>query len=88
MSSKALLTLLPLAVRTLASPTLQSRQTCGHHLLCCGSVQPANVDPTATLLGLLGIAVTPGTTPVGINCTPVSVIGGISWCVSTYVSLP
>ncbi|KAI0812336.1 fungal hydrophobin-domain-containing protein [Irpex lacteus] len=42
---------------------------------CCQSVQSANSAAASTLLGLLGIVLTDLTVPVGLTCSPISVIG-------------
>ncbi|TFK26941.1 fungal hydrophobin [Coprinopsis marcescibilis] len=42
---------------------------------CCNSVQQANVPAVSALLGLLGIVVNPITALVGLNCSPLTVIG-------------
>ncbi|TFK26271.1 fungal hydrophobin [Coprinopsis marcescibilis] len=83
----ALLIALPsLAAFALAAPALEARQTCGHNIMCCQSVQAAGTEPTRTLLALLGITVIPDTTLVGVNCSRVSVIGiGGSQCTSQLV---
>jgi hypothetical protein len=48
------------------------------HLECCNDVESSGNPNAAALLGLLGIVV-PSGTPIGINCSPVSVIGPNSW---------
>ncbi|KAF4621440.1 hypothetical protein D9613_000152 [Agrocybe pediades] len=44
-------------------------------LQCCNSAQSASTASVASLLGLLGIAVGSVTGLVGLNCSPLSVIG-------------
>ncbi|KAF5374363.1 hypothetical protein D9758_004717 [Tetrapyrgos nigripes] len=44
-------------------------------LQCCDIVQPASAQPASTILGLLGIVIQDLTVLVGINCSPISVIG-------------
>ncbi|KAF8993276.1 hydrophobin, partial [Cyathus striatus] len=42
---------------------------------CCNSVQSASDPTTASLLGLLGIVLSPITALIGFNCSPLSVAG-------------
>jgi len=42
---------------------------------CCDSVQSAGSPAASTLLGLLGIVVQGADVPIGITCSPISVIG-------------
>ncbi|KAI0076944.1 fungal hydrophobin [Panus rudis PR-1116 ss-1] len=42
---------------------------------CCNSVQQSNNPGTAALLGLLGVVVQGVAVPIGITCSPISVIG-------------
>ncbi|THU79903.1 fungal hydrophobin [Dendrothele bispora CBS 962.96] len=44
-------------------------------LQCCQSVQKASESPASTLLGLLNIPIQDLNIPIGITCTPISVIG-------------
>jgi hypothetical protein len=50
---------------------------------CCNSLSKAGDPGTAALLGLLGIAVQSLDVVVGINCTPITVlgVGSSSWSV-------
>ncbi|KAF5367696.1 hypothetical protein D9758_009873 [Tetrapyrgos nigripes] len=72
------LTVAALASLAAATP-LEVRQGFGQcntgPILCCQSVQPANTPPIPSLLGLLGIVIQDPTVLVGINCSPISVIG-------------
>ncbi|KAF9057911.1 fungal hydrophobin-domain-containing protein [Panaeolus papilionaceus] len=61
-----------------ASPTggsSPSNQCNTGELQCCNNVQAANSSSIAGLLGLLGIVVGDITGLVGVNCSPLSVIG-------------
>ncbi|KAH8109101.1 hydrophobin, partial [Phellopilus nigrolimitatus] len=44
-------------------------------LQCCQSVQSAGSPSAANLLGLLGVVAQGVDVPVGITCSPISVIG-------------
>ncbi|KDR84489.1 hypothetical protein GALMADRAFT_237367 [Galerina marginata CBS 339.88] len=44
-------------------------------LQCCQSVQSASTPSVASLLTLLGVVVGSVTAPVGVTCSPISVIG-------------
>jgi hypothetical protein len=49
---------------------------------CCQNVQNwSDVDSsTQTLIaGLLGVAVSDLNVPIGTGCTPVAILGGVSW---------
>ncbi|PPQ78118.1 hypothetical protein CVT24_006419 [Panaeolus cyanescens] len=62
-----------------ASPTggssSPSNQCNTGELQCCNSLQAANSSAISGLLGLLGIVVGDITALVGVNCSPISVIG-------------
>ncbi|KAF8993780.1 hydrophobin-315 [Cyathus striatus] len=65
-----------LALATLAAATPVARDTCTTgSLQCCNSVSTAGDSAVAKLLGLLGIVVQDVTAIVGLNCSPISVIG-------------
>ncbi|KZT30289.1 hydrophobin [Neolentinus lepideus HHB14362 ss-1] len=66
------------AIATLAaaSPVPGSSGSCNTGpVQCCNSVKSASDPTTAGLLGLLGIVVQDVTASVGLQCTPISVIG-------------
>ncbi|KAF8883884.1 hypothetical protein CPB84DRAFT_1686088 [Gymnopilus junonius] len=44
-------------------------------LQCCDSIQQAGSPAASALLGLLGISVQDVTVPVGITCSPITVVG-------------
>ncbi|THU91475.1 fungal hydrophobin [Dendrothele bispora CBS 962.96] len=65
-----------LATLAVATPTLSRRDECTTGpIQCCNSVQSADSPAVAGLLGLLGIVVQDVTALVGVNCSPISVIG-------------
>ena len=76
-------TLFTLAVAAVAAATPTRRQTgCSTGpIQCCNSVQNAGAPAVAGLLGLLGIVLQDVNVPVGLTCSPISVIGvpGNSW---------
>ena len=45
------------------------------HLQCCNSVQKGSSSSVQGLLGLLGIVLSNVDVPVGVTCSPISVIG-------------
>ncbi|TFK43805.1 fungal hydrophobin-domain-containing protein, partial [Crucibulum laeve] len=71
-----LASLATVAIATLAVATPTPRDVCSTGTVqCCNSVQAASSTGVAALLGLLGIVVQDVTALVGVNCTPISVIG-------------
>ncbi|THU76411.1 fungal hydrophobin, partial [Dendrothele bispora CBS 962.96] len=42
---------------------------------CCQTVQKASENPVAQVLGALNIPVADANVPVGLTCTPISLIG-------------
>ena len=71
-----------LALASVAAATPAKRAECATGpIQCCNSVQSASSNPISSLLGLLGIVVGDITALVGLNCSPISVIGlsGNSW---------
>ncbi|KAK0234704.1 fungal hydrophobin [Armillaria nabsnona] len=45
------------------------------NLQCCNSVQSSNSNAVSALLGLLGVVLSDVTAPVGITCTPITILG-------------
>ncbi|KAJ3476692.1 hypothetical protein NLI96_g10990 [Meripilus lineatus] len=76
-----------ITVTATATPTGSSGNCNTGPMQCCNSVQAANSGgPLALILGLLGIVVSPVNALVGLNCSPISVIGvGGSGCSATPV---
>ncbi|KXN91342.1 Fruiting body protein SC3 [Leucoagaricus sp. SymC.cos] len=64
------------------STTAPASQCNTGDLQCCNSVQSASSGPASLLLGLLGIVLKDLSVLVGLNCSPLSVIGkgGNSCC--------
>ncbi|KAH8119784.1 hydrophobin-251 [Phellopilus nigrolimitatus] len=64
-----------LAILAVATPTPQTTSSCNTGSLeCCNSVQSASSPQAASLLGLLGV-VLGADVPVGLTCSPLSVVG-------------
>ncbi|EJD03535.1 fungal hydrophobin, partial [Fomitiporia mediterranea MF3/22] len=65
-----------LAILAVATPTPQSAGQCDTGALqCCQSVQDSNSNPISVLLGLLGVVLGPVNIPVGVTCSPITVVG-------------
>ncbi|EAU87422.1 CoH1 [Coprinopsis cinerea okayama7 len=76
MQFKVLSTLALLAATAAAGP-LEARQgQCNTGpVQCCNSISTAKDPATSLLLGLLGIVVQDLNIPIGLTCSPISVIG-------------
>ncbi|KAL5514033.1 hypothetical protein ACEPAG_2794 [Sanghuangporus baumii] len=61
------------ALLAVATPAMAQCDT--SPVQCCDSVQNAGSPDIASLLGLLGIVVQGVDVPIGVGCTPISVIG-------------
>ncbi|KAH9477480.1 sc3 hydrophobin [Psilocybe cubensis] len=57
------------------SSTIPASQCNTGDLQCCNSVQAGDSDAVSSILGLLGIVLQDVTALVGLNCSPLSVIG-------------
>ena len=73
-----------LPILAAATPVeLEVRQSCStDDIQCCNSVEQSNSAAGSTLLGLLGIVLQGVAVPLGIGCTPISVVGvgsGATW---------
>ncbi|KAF4619456.1 hypothetical protein D9613_005292 [Agrocybe pediades] len=75
LSALTTLAVATLAVATPARRNEPSGQCSTGELQCCNSVQAANSDAVSKILGLLGVVVQDVTALVGLNCSPISVIG-------------
>ncbi|KAI0363041.1 hydrophobin 1 [Pilatotrama ljubarskyi] len=81
------LTISALPLLAAATP-LEARQSCDTgSLQCCDSAEKAGSAAGAALLGLLGIVVQDANVLLGVNCSPITVIGvgGGSSCSATTV---
>ncbi|KAH9950778.1 fungal hydrophobin [Amylocystis lapponica] len=59
-----------------AATPLQPRQQCNTGpIQCCQQTEAANSAAGAALLGLLGIVVQDVTAQIGLDCSPISVVG-------------
>ncbi|THU91474.1 fungal hydrophobin [Dendrothele bispora CBS 962.96] len=74
-----LASLATLATLAVATPTRRGGEPASQcntaPVQCCDSVQSADSPAASSLLALLGIVVQDVTIPVGITCSPISVIG-------------
>ncbi|KAL1948738.1 hypothetical protein VTO73DRAFT_10544 [Trametes versicolor] len=62
-----------------ATPVPQGSGSCNTGpITCCEDVRSADDASVATLLGLLGVVVQDVTAQVGIQCSPINVIGAAS----------
>ncbi|EIW61083.1 hydrophobin 1 [Trametes versicolor FP-101664 SS1] len=69
------LTISALPLLAVATP-LEARQDCSTGALqCCDSTETAGSAAGAALLGLLGIVVQDVNVLLGVNCSPITVIG-------------
>ena len=71
-----------LAVAT-AAPSTANDQACSTGpVQCCQQVLPAKSAAASTLLGAIGVVVQDLNIPIGLECSPISVIGvgtGNAW---------
>ncbi|KAH9476556.1 Fruiting body protein SC1 [Psilocybe cubensis] len=75
---RVIISALSLASLAAANPVPRNEPTgqCNTgELQCCNSVQAANSSGATSLLGPLGIVLGDVTALVGINCSPISVVG-------------
>ena len=74
-----------LAAATGSSPSNQCNTGAAQ---CCNSTADAKQPVVSSLLGLLGVVVQDITGQIGVNCSPITVVGvaGNSWCVHFVVS--
>ncbi|KAI0656172.1 fungal hydrophobin [Cubamyces menziesii] len=64
------------AVAILAAATPTPGDTCSTApIQCCQSVEPASSATAANLLKSIGVVVQDLTTPIGITCSPINVVG-------------
>lgn len=71
-----LLALSTLAILAAATPAPTDGTSCSTgSIQCCQSVQAANSPAAASLLASIGVVVQDIATPIGITCSPISVVG-------------
>ena len=68
-----LFTTLALATAAIAAPAAPSCET--GPIQCCNYVKTAKDPATAAILALLGVVVQDVNVPIGVTCSPISVIG-------------
>ncbi|OCB86232.1 fungal hydrophobin [Sanghuangporus baumii] len=65
-----------LAILAVATPTPQSASQCNTgELQCCDSVQSSSSNAIAALLSILGVVLQGVDVPVGVTCSPITVVG-------------
>ncbi|KAJ2913194.1 hypothetical protein MD484_g7220, partial [Candolleomyces efflorescens] len=74
MQFKVAAILATLAAVVSATPTRRAECSTGP-IQCCNSVQKAGAPGIASLLGLLGVVLQDVNIPVGLTCSPISIIG-------------
>lgn len=69
------------SVTSTSTATQPASQCDTGSIQCCDSVQSSSSESAAGLLGLLGVVLQGLNVPVGLTCSPVSVVGvgGNSW---------
>ncbi|KAJ7587124.1 hydrophobin 2 [Mycena floridula] len=80
------LSAITLALATLAVATPTSRTTAPSGTECCSSVQDASSPGVVTILKGLGIDASSITAQVGLDCSPITVIGAGGACSGTTVT--
>ncbi|KAI0689219.1 hypothetical protein C8T65DRAFT_673240 [Cerioporus squamosus] len=63
------------ALPLLAAATLRMHKVRGPAAQCCESLQPASSEAAAAALKAISVVVQDGDVLVGLNCTPVTVVG-------------
>lgn len=77
-----LFTLSALAILAVATPAPAADACDTGALQCCQSVQPGGSPAVAPILKSIGVVVQDVNIPVGVTCSPISVVGvgsGSSW---------
>ena len=77
------LPLLAVARATPSPPSGSVEQCNTGPIQCCNNLQSVSNDVIAGILGSFGVVTQGETTLVGVNCSPIDIlgIGGNSWCV-------